>query len=152
MTQKSTYTAWAGETICAALAEGHSLLSICEAMGISYESARRWENDIPEHATNATRAREHGCHALAEQTLAIADTPLLGIVRTTKADGSIEERSEDMTAHRRLQIDTRKWLLSRWLPKVYGDKVELAGSLTVKKAAADMTDDELLALAKGVTK
>jgi len=147
--QKSTYTAWAGEMICAGLAEGHSLLSICEAIGESYEAARRWEEDIPEHATNVARARAMGCHALADQALAIADTPKLGIVRTTKADGSIEERQEDMTAHRRLQIDTRKWLLAKWLPKVYGDKLELAGELTHKKAAADMTDDELLALAKG---
>jgi hypothetical protein len=147
--QKSTYTAWAGEMICAGLAEGHSLLATCEALGIAYPTARLWEEENPEHAANATRARAMGCHALADQALAIADTPRLGIVRTTKADGSIEERQEDMTAHRRLQIDTRKWLLAKWLPKVYGDKLELAGELTHKKAAADMTDDELLALAKG---
>ncbi len=149
MGQKSTYTAWAGETICAALAEGHSLLSTCEAMGISYEAARRWETDIPEHATNVARAREFGCHALAEQALAIADTPVMGIVTTTKADGSVEERAEDMTAHRRLQIDTRKWLIARWLPKVYGEKAEVSGSLTIKKSAADMTDEELAAVAAG---
>ena len=33
-----------------------------------------------------------------------------------KPDGTVETRQEDMTNHRRLQIDTRKWLLSRWLP------------------------------------
>lgn len=128
MAQKSTYTDWAGETICAALAEGHSLLSTCEAMGISYEAAKRWERDVPEHATNVARAREAGCHALAEQALQIADTPMLGEVRTTKADGSIEVRQEDMTSHRKLQIDTRKWLIARWLPKVYGDKVAVGGA------------------------
>lgn len=127
MSRASTYTTWAGETICAGLAEGHSLLSICEAMGIAYETAREWEETVPEHSGNATRARAMGCHALADQALAIADTPKLGIVRTTKADGSIEERQEDMTAHRRLQIDTRKWLLAKWLPKVYGDKLALGG-------------------------
>lgn len=127
MAQASTYTEWAGETICAGLSEGHSLLSICEAMGIAYSTAKRWEVDIATHSVNVARAREQGCHALADQALAIADTPQLGVIRTTKPDGSIEERSEDMTAHRRLQIDTRKWLLSRWLPKVYGDKVALTG-------------------------
>ena len=152
MSRASKYNAEDGATICAGLSEGHSLLSICEAMGIPYSTAKDWERDVAEHSANVARARELGCHAMAEQALEIADTPRMGIIRTTKADGSIEERQEDMTAHRRLQIDTRKWLLSRWLPKVYGDKVELAGSLTVKKAAADMTDDELLALAKGVTK
>ena len=125
--QPSTYTTWAGETICAGLAEGNSLLSICEAMGIAYETARRWEEDVPEHAGNATRARAIGCHALAEQALRIADTPCVGEIVTVKADGSEEVRREDMTQHRRLQIDTRKWLLSRWLPKVYGDRTTLAG-------------------------
>lgn len=149
MTQKSTYTDWHGEMICAGLAEGHSLNEVCTALGVAYSTAKQWEIDQPQYAANVARARELMCHALADQALAIADTPMLGVVRTTKADGSIEERQEDMTAHRRLQIDTRKWLLSRWLPKVYGDKLELGGEITHKKAAADMTDDELTALAQG---
>lgn len=151
--QKSTYTQWAGETICAGLAEGHSLLSICEAMGISYDTARGWESDIPEHATNATRAREKGCHALADQTLQIADTPRLGVVRTTKPDGSVEERQEDMTQHRRLQIDTRKWLISKWMPKVYGEKVAVGGAddLPPIRSASQLTDDQLAVIAAAQT-
>jgi len=144
VSQKSTYNREDGETICAALSEGHSLLSICEATGISYEAARRWEEDIPEHATNATRARAIGCHALAEQALHIADTPQIGTIRTTKADGSVEERQEDMTQHRRLQIDTRKWLLSRWLPKVYGDKLALGGADDLPPIKT-LPDDALIA-------
>jgi hypothetical protein len=27
----------------------------------------------------------------------------------------------------RLQVDSRKWLLSKMLPKIYGDKIELSG-------------------------
>lgn len=149
MTQKSTYTAWAGETICAALAEGHSLLSICEAMGIAYNTAKDWERDVPEHAANSARARETGCHALADGCLSIAD------------DGRndwMEQHGQEATGWRlngehlqrsRLRIETRMRLLGKWLPKVYGDKVELAGSLTVKKGAADMTDEELAAVAAG---
>ena len=44
------------------------------------------------HVVNAARARELGCHALADQALKIADTPHLGEVRTTKADGAVEVR------------------------------------------------------------
>ena len=50
----TTFTQEIGETICEGLAEGHSLLEICEAMGIPYSTARGWELDIPEHAANAT--------------------------------------------------------------------------------------------------
>ena len=41
-----------------------------------------------------------------------------------------------MIEHRRLQVDTRKWMLSKMLPKVYGDKqqVEVTGSLDVVTA------------------
>lgn len=133
MSRQSTYTDWHGEMICAGLSEGNSLLSICEALGVAYSTACDWERDIPEHSANATRARELGCHALAQQALAIADTPCLGIVRTTKADGGIEEKTEDMTAHRRLQIDTRKWLIAKWHPTVYGDKqqIEHTGSISL---------------------
>ncbi len=144
MAQKSTFNQEDADTICYALAEGHSLLSICEAMGIPYTTAKRWEADLPEHAANVARARELGCHALAEQALQIADTPCLGEVRTTKADGTVEVRQEDMTQHRKLQIDTRKWLLSRWLPKVYGDRTTLAGDPEAPLGAT-MTDDQLAA-------
>lgn len=127
MGQKSTYDTWLGEMICAGLAEGQSLLATCEALGVAVATAWRWEKDIPEHAENAARAREAGCHVMACEMKEIADTPRLGVVRTTKPDGSVEEREEDMTQHRRLQIETRKWLLSKWASKIYGDKVAVGG-------------------------
>lgn len=142
--QPSTYTTWAGETICAGLAEGHSLLSICEAMGIPYQTAKDWEDSVPEHVGNAARARLLGCHALADQALTIADTPQLGVIRTVKPDGSVEERQEDMIQHRRLQIDTRKWLLSKWASKIYGDRTTLAGDPDAPLHSS-LSDEQLLA-------
>ena len=127
MSRKSTYTADKGHAICEGLAHGRSLLSIVTELGIPYSTAKGWEVDNAEHSVNVARAREAGCHALADEALQIADTPELGIVRTVKPDGAVEERQEDMTAHRKLRIDTRKWLLARWLPRVYGDKVALGG-------------------------
>jgi hypothetical protein len=140
--------------ICAGLAEGHSLLAVCAALGVPHATARLWEQDIPEHAANATRARAMGCHALADEALRIADTPMMGVVIVTRSDGGIEERQEDMTQHRRLQIDTRKWLLSRWLPKVYGDKLAVGGAddlppIKSARPLAEMSLDEIrAALAK----
>ena len=156
-TSPSTYNNEDGLTICAGLSEGHSLLSIVDAMGIPYETARRWEEDVPEHAGNVARARVAGCHALADQALRIADTPQLGVVRTTKPDGSVEEREEDMTQHRRLQIDTRKWLLSRWLPKVYGEKLAVGGAddlppIKTSRPLAELTTEEIRAALAKLTK
>ena len=147
MAQVSTYNQQDSDTICAALAEGHSLLSICEAMGIGFATAMRWEEKQPKHAENAARARELGCRAMAEQILTISDKPHLGVIRTIKPDGTIEERHEDMTQHRRLQVDSRKWLLSKWASKLYGERLDLAATVTVKRDAAEMTDNELLSIA-----
>lgn len=151
MSAESSYNAEDGETICEALAEGHSLLSICEAMGIPHSTARNWERDIPEHGANSARARELGCHVLAEQCLQIADTPLTGEETTTKADGGVETRTGDMLGHRKLQIETRMRLIGKWAPRIYGDKLqtEHSGGIAVKKAAADHTDEELAAIIAG---
>lgn len=35
--------------------------------------------------------------------------------------------SATAVARNRLRVDTRKWMLSKMLPKIYGDKLELAG-------------------------
>ena len=133
MSGQSTYTEWYGEMICAGLAEGHSLLATCEALGVPVSTAWAWEQDIPQHGENAARAREVGCHVMACEMKEIADTPQIGVVRTTKPDGQIEEREEDMTQHRRLRIETRKWLLSKWASKIYGDKqqIEHSGSVSI---------------------
>jgi hypothetical protein len=134
------------ETIYHCLAEGKSLLSICEAIGIPYSTARQWELDNPEHAANSARARELGCHFLAEECLQIADNTLEGIETTVKADGGIEERRGDMLAHRKLQIDTRMRLIGKWAPKLYGEKVTQEhtgpGGGAIKSETVTMTAEE----------
>mgnify|MGYP000917457764 FL=1 len=35
--------------------------------------------------------------------------------------------SATAVARNRLRVDTRKWMLSKMLPKVYGDKIEVKG-------------------------
>lgn len=125
MAQKSHYTPEDGETICAALAEGHSLLSICEAMGVSYEAAKRWEHDVPEHATNSRRAREIGCHAIADSTLAIADDARNDWMNQHGSDDAGWRANGENIQRSRLRIDTRLRLLGKWLPKIYGDRTTL---------------------------
>ena len=96
-------------------------------------TVRQWEVDRQDFAPQSQRAREIGYDSLADQCLQIADTPVIGEERTTKADGSIEVRQVEMLGHRRLQIDTRMRLLGKWAPKKYGDKqqVEHSGSVDV---------------------
>jgi len=44
------------------------------------------------------------------------------------ADGTGTDAGQ--VARDRLKVDTRKWLLSKALPKIYGDKLELGGAVT----------------------
>lgn len=120
-----TYSKAKAEMICKMLSEGASLRVICEEDGMPPEATvRAWAlDDIEGFAAQYARARELGYDMLAEDILRIADTPVIGIKTVSKATG-LETTEGDMIEHRRLQVDTRKWMLSKMLPKRYGDKVE----------------------------
>lgn len=138
------------DVICQRLAEGESLNAICKTKGYPAESTvRAWAlDDRNGFSAKYARAREIGYDRLAEEILAIADTPRTGTKSVSKATG-LEVTEGDMIEHRRLQVEARKWMLSKMLPKRYGDKLELAGELTVKRPATELTDDELAAIATG---
>ena len=130
----SLFTPEIASTICTLLADGKSLRQVCEGEGMPSEATvRSWAlDDIQGFAAQYTRAREIGYERLADEILRIADTPEVGIKTTTKATG-VETVEGDMIEHRRLQVDARKWMLSKMLPKKYGDKIqqEHSGSVTV---------------------
>lgn len=133
---RSTYTQEVADEICRRLAEGEALDRICEdTPGFPAASTvRLWvmrNEGGGTFAADYARARELQAHKMAEEIIAIANTPAEGAVTTIKADGSTEERRSDMIEHRRLQVDARKWYLSKVLPKVYGDRLNLEHSGTV---------------------
>lgn len=125
----SSYSPAVGKVICEKLALGNSLRAICQESGMPPESTvRTWVvDDVQGFSAQYARAREMGFDAIAEQALEIADTPLEGVESTTKDDGRIEEKRGDMLGHRKLQVDARKWLLAKWAPKKYGEKLAIGG-------------------------
>ncbi len=121
--------------ICERLAEGESLRSICRDEGMPAESTvRKWVIEDPGgFGAQYARARDLGLDAVADEILDISDTTQTGVIITTKADGSTEEKRADMIEHRRLRVDARKWYLSKLAPKKYGDKLDMnvAGTMAV---------------------
>lgn len=114
------------DEICAQLAEGKSLNAICKADGFPAESTvRAWaKDDIEGFSAKYTRAREIGYERLADEILAISDD---GTGDTYEdADGNVRTDMERI-ARSRLRVDSRKWMLSKMLPKVYGDKLDIGG-------------------------
>lgn len=122
----SLYTEELGEKICARLADGESLNSICKDDGMPSErTVRTWALDknhpfSPKYA----QAREIGYLKMADELLDIADDGTNDWMVREREDGSSTELvNHEHIQRSKLRVDTRKWLLSKMLPKVFGDKV-----------------------------
>lgn len=116
----STFTQDLADRICAELADGRSLRSICrEGWAPSTQTVFRWLREHDGFRDQYARAKEESADALIEEMAEIADMP-----PAYTAEGKIDPADVN---NRRLQIDTRKWLASKLKPKRYGDKLELAG-------------------------
>jgi len=121
----SLYTPELGDKICEGIAHRISLVRICandEAMP-EVRTVYRWFREHDEFCQNYARAREAQAEFIADEILEISDS------------------SEFEPNDKRIRVDARKWLASKYKPKVYGDKImtEHSGSITHK----DMDDDEL---------
>jgi acetyl-CoA acetyltransferase len=83
--------------------------------------------------TTAARARELGCHAMADECLEIADNARNDWMEANGGDDAGYRANGENVQRSRLRVETRMKLLGKWLPKVYGDKTqtELSGSVGV---------------------
>lgn len=116
------------DAICARLAEGASLRKAAAEAGIAASTVLTWCDQEPDFAKQYASARARGYQLLADEILEISDD--------SKDDSYIDANGNERTdaevvARSRLRVDSRKWMLSKMLPKVYGDKIELGGSLDV---------------------
>lgn len=119
---------------------------------ISLVSFYKWISDNKELQTLYNYAREVRSDVLFEQIIEIADTTEEGIIIETDDHGRTKEKKGDMTQHRRLKIDSRKWVVARMNPKKYGDKSEV--DLTTKGESlndiSQLTTEELIKRANAV--
>lgn len=120
----SSYTKKLGQRICDLLAEGKTLNSICKNDKFPSErTVRRWASDDKHpFAPNYARAREVGYLRMADEILEISDD---GSNDTRLDDEGNEIVNHDVIQRSRLRVETRKWLLSKALPKIYGEKIQI---------------------------
>lgn len=125
------------KAICARLAEGVSLRQVAREIGVSPSTILQYKNHNTERYEQYTRAREIGYELLAEDIVDISDDG----VGDTYID---EETGKTCVDHEHIQrsklrVDTRKWMLAKMLPKVYGDRktVDVEGNINVKHDLAD---------------
>ena len=92
-------------------------------------------------ASRYARAREIQAHAIADEFLEIADDGRNDwMEREGKDESGGWELNGENIQRSRVRLDTRKWLLSKMLPKSYSDKSELEPfSLTAQGSREERT-------------
>lgn len=92
---------------------GLSCNKSCKAAGVPISTFFTWVSKDAALAEQYAHAREAMIESMADKILEIAESP---------ADSAVEVQ------RRRLELDARKWLLSKVAPKKYGDSVRIEGS------------------------
>lgn len=92
-------------------------------------SVRSWALDNKDgFAPQYSRARELGYLSMADEILDISDDGLNDWIERRRQDGSTElVPDHEHISRSKLRFDARRWLLSKCLPKIYGDRLEHVG-------------------------
>lgn len=128
------------EELLKRLESGEPLTKICIDKRMPSTSAvYAWVESDKEFSGRFRAARARGVHALAEECLAIADEPTNDAVQV---------------ANKRVRIDTRLRLAGKWLPKDYGDKLDVSynAEVTHRHDLSSLSADELDALERIISK
>lgn len=131
------------DVIIAGLAEGKSLRAVCRQDGMpSASTVLRWLKEDEKFAEQYADARTRSYELLADEILDISDETEGDTIKDK--DGN-ERANAEWISRSKLRVDSRKWLLAKMLPKVYGDKLDL--TVNDKREAKDLSNDDLLSIA-----
>ena len=142
---RHTYSREIADQICALVAEGHSLRKIVETPGMPCrQTVVYWLYDYPEFREKYEIARILQAEFWSHEILEIADDSTGDFIINEHGDRVVDHENINRA---RLRVDTRKWLLSKLLPKKYGDRVQ--ADVTVRQDVKALTDSEVLQIAQG---
>ena len=134
----------AADAVCDLIRDGKSLRAACRELELAPSTILLWSKENKEFSEQYARAREVGYKLLADEIIDIADEKEVQV----RYDGedTILDLSPTAIARNRLRVDTRKWMLSKMLPKIYGDKLEISGDK--ENPLQTVTRIELVAMRK----
>lgn len=109
------------DAICARLIQGDSLRRICEDKGLpSYDTILNWALDEPDgFGAKYDRARKIQAHRYADEIIDLADDSSGDVTQDEKGNNVVDYENIQRS---RLRVEARKWIVSKLLPKKYGDK------------------------------
>ncbi len=122
----SLFTDELAAEICERIAAGETMTAIAREPHMpTRETVRVWRREREAFSAAFARARIDGMEAMADDIVSISDD----------VDGDPQRD--------RLRIDTRKFLMSKIAPHIYGDKIEHSGTVTM--GHVQITDTPLTA-------
>lgn len=127
---QTKYSEAIATVVLARLARGETLRAICRDDDMPPESTvREWALDDREgFAARYARARHLGAYAMADELLEIADDGTNDWMDRANRNGEVERVLDSEHVQRsRLRADTRKWLLSKIVPKEFSDRHMIGG-------------------------
>ena len=119
------------DKILGMLAEGMTLTAACrseEGMP-DVSTVCMWAKNDDGFSKQYARAREIGYLVMADQLADIADDGLNDYVEVMVKGHEVIKLDGEHVQRSKLRVDTRKWLLSKVLPKIYGDKSQMNVSI-----------------------
>jgi hypothetical protein len=117
--QGSPERAKLADAVLANMEVGMSCWKACEKAGVKNSTFMLWVSQDSALAENYARARENYVERIAQEVMELSDVDV----------GETPDGRKDWAAvqKHKLQVDTRKWLLSKLAPKKYGEKIEISG-------------------------
>jgi len=143
----SVYSEKLIDKICEELSTSHkSIRKCCEENDTSYEGFRLWTTEgksefKPYALARYVRAKEDQIAYLADEILRLS-YDMQALIRDGVTYG---ENVNAAVSALRIQIDSIKWILSKLVPKKYGDKVDI--TTDGEQLNGGIKDETLLALA-----
>lgn len=145
------FTKELGKEICERIALGESVIHITkdERMPASSQ-VYKWlfDDDKKDYQEEYTRARAIQAEKMFEEIIDISDDGSNDFMVIQKGKESYEVENKEVTNRSRLRVDTRKWYLSKVLPKKFGEKLDLTSGnkpiplLNVLHSNSDKEDSE----------
>jgi hypothetical protein len=118
--------------------QGLSLRKCCIQIGLDPARFLRAVDADPDLSKQYARARQALLDKMADEILELADAPV-PVLDNGATDNALVRQ-------RQLQVDTRKWFLSKLAPKVYGDRlnVEVSDNRISITGALQAADSRLI--------
>lgn len=133
-----------GDKINHRIAQGESLRRICEDEAMpAISTVLLWVIDDlhKEFSEQYARAREAQAEIWAEEAIDIADDGTNDYMTITKGNEEYNVEDKEVTSRSKLRVETRKWYLSKVLPKKFGEKLDVTSGGKVIKGNAIIIKD-----------